>query len=93
MRNNAIALKKEFELKWRIGARTAALIVKCASSFTSKVEISYANQTADAKSIVEVMMLKSEEDLKRLAEAFPYASTHDENFDRMVRNSGLLRSL
>jgi len=48
---------REFELKWRLGARTAGLLVKVASQFVSYIEISCGYETASAKSFMGVMMV------------------------------------
>lgn len=53
-------LTREFELKWRFGARTAALIAKVASAFVSSILISRDEEVADAKKIMELMMLSSD---------------------------------
>lgn len=52
-------ISQEFEIKWRFGARTAALIVKLANRFASRIEISRGEEVADATSIMRVMMLSS----------------------------------
>jgi len=58
-REDGRTISHEIELKWRFGARTAALIVKLANQFASRVEISRGEEVADATSIMGVMMLSS----------------------------------
>ena len=55
-------IEKEFETKWRIGARTAAIIVRLTSRFRSEISLSHGKDTVNAKSILGVMMLQSEAD-------------------------------
>jgi phosphocarrier protein len=55
-------IEKEFETKWRIGARTAALIVRLTSRFASEISLSDGEDAVNAKSIMGVMMLQSEAD-------------------------------
>jgi phosphocarrier protein HPr len=50
-------IEKEFETKWRIGARTAALIVRLTSRFASEISLSAGEDTVNAKSMMGVMML------------------------------------
>jgi phosphotransferase system HPr (HPr) family protein len=50
-------IEKEFETKWRIGARTAALIVRLTSRFASEISLSDGENTVNAKSIMGVMVL------------------------------------
>jgi phosphotransferase system HPr (HPr) family protein len=56
---SGLKISHGFELKWRFGARTAALIVKLANRFASRIEISRGEEVADAKSIMGVMMVSS----------------------------------
>ena len=60
-------IEKEFETKWRIGARTAAIIVRLTSRFRSEISLSHGEDTVNAKSIMGVMMLQSEADSKNVA--------------------------
>lgn len=52
-------LTEEIEIINKLGlhARSAAKLVNTANSFASKITIHYAGQTADAKSIMSLMML------------------------------------
>lgn len=50
-------LVKEFELKWRMGARTSAFIVKTIKEVASKIEVSCGDWTADGKSIMAWLCL------------------------------------
>ena len=50
-------LETEFILQWRIGASTAAFISKAAAKFTSEIEIQCADKKANAKVIMEIMLL------------------------------------
>ena len=61
-------IEKEFETKWRIGARTAAMIVRVTSRFRSEISLSHGEETVNAKSIMGVMMLQSA-DSKTLRDA------------------------
>ena len=47
----------DFELKWRVGARTAALIFITARRFTSKITLTCDGLRVDAKSALGVMLL------------------------------------
>ncbi len=51
-------VEKEFETKWRIGARTAAIIVRLTSRFRSEIWLSDGEETVNAKSIMGVMVLQ-----------------------------------
>jgi phosphocarrier protein HPr len=62
-------IEKEFETKWRIGARTAAMIVRVTSRFRSEISLSHGEETVNAKSIMGLMMLQSEADSKTLRDA------------------------
>jgi phosphotransferase system HPr (HPr) family protein len=62
-------IEKEFETKWRIGARTAAIIVRVTSRFRSEIWVSHGKETVNAKSIMGLMMLQSEADSKTLRDA------------------------
>ncbi|MEY2520752.1 MAG: HPr component phosphorylation site [Verrucomicrobiota bacterium] len=62
-------IEKEFDTKWRIGARTAAVIVRLTSQFRSEISLSVGEETVNAKSIMGVMMLQSEADSKTLRDA------------------------
>jgi phosphotransferase system HPr (HPr) family protein len=55
-------IEKEFETKWRIGARTAVLIVRLTSRFRSEISLSAGEDTVNAKSTLDVMMLQSAAD-------------------------------
>src|ERR1019366_6562864 len=66
-------IEKEFETKWRIGARTAALIVRLTSRFASEISLSVGEDTVNAKSMVDVVMLQSEAD----SENTSYATLRD----------------
>ncbi|MCH2190108.1 MAG: HPr family phosphocarrier protein [Gammaproteobacteria bacterium] len=52
-------IERELEIINKLGlhARASAKLVNTANSFASKTEIEFAGQTADAKSIMQVMML------------------------------------
>jgi len=52
-------IEQELEIINKLGlhARASAKLVNTAGGFASHVEIQHANQTADAKSIMQVMML------------------------------------
>ena len=50
-------IEKEFETKWRIGARTAAIIVRLTSQFRSEISLSDGENTVNAKSIMGILML------------------------------------
>ena len=52
-------LNQELEIVNKLGlhARAAAKLVNTAARFASKINVSYAGNTADAKSIMSVMML------------------------------------
>ncbi len=62
-------IEKEFETKWRIGIRTAELIVRLTSRFRSEISLSVDEETVNAKSLRGVMMLKVEADSKTLRDA------------------------
>ena len=62
MKDSDSPIEKEFETKWRIGARTAALIVRLTSRFASEISLSDGEDAVNAKSIMGVMMLQSEAD-------------------------------
>ena len=62
-------IEKEFETPWRIGARTAAIIVRVTSRFRSEISLSHGEETVNAKSIMGLMMLLSEADSKTLRDA------------------------
>jgi phosphocarrier protein len=62
-------IEKEFETKWRIGARTAAMIVRVTSRFRSEISLSHGEETVNARSIMGLMMLQSEADSKTLRDA------------------------
>ena len=62
-------IEKEFETKWRIGARTAAMIVRVTSRFRSEISLSHGEEGVNAKSIMGIMMLQSEADSKTLRDA------------------------
>ena len=47
----------DFELKWRVGARTSALIFLTARRFVSKITLTCDGLTVDAKSSIGVMIL------------------------------------
>jgi phosphotransferase system HPr (HPr) family protein len=71
-------IEKEFETKWRIGARTAAIIVRLTSQFRSEISLSDGENTVNAKSIMGIlmlgeMMLQSEADSKNTS----YAALRD----------------
>ena len=66
-------IEKEFETKWRIGARTAVLIVRLTSRFRSEISLSAGEDTVNAKSTVDVVMLQSEAD----SENTSYATLRD----------------
>ncbi|MBI3553585.1 MAG: HPr family phosphocarrier protein [Elusimicrobia bacterium] len=51
----------DFDLKWRIGLRTACLITSTAAKFTSKITLSHGGQTANARIPCELALL---DDLK-----------------------------
>lgn len=52
-------IEREIEIVNKLGlhARAAAKLVSTAASFASKVSLDFAGKTADAKSIMSVMML------------------------------------
>jgi phosphocarrier protein len=50
-------IEKEFEIKWRLGLRTAALIVRLTRRFRSEISLSVGEDTVNAKSMMGVMML------------------------------------
>jgi phosphocarrier protein HPr len=52
-------LKQQIEIVNKLGlhARAAAKLVRTAAAFGSRVELEFSGQTADAKSIMSVMML------------------------------------
>jgi len=58
-------LTREFELKWRFGARTAALIVKLANRFASRIQISRGEEVADAKSFMDLCSVSA--DMSKIA--------------------------
>lgn len=72
-RKKAPPIEKEFETKWRIGSRTALLIVRLTNRFASEVSLSVGENTVDAKSMVDVMLLQSEAD----SENTSYATLRD----------------
>lgn len=47
----------DFELKWRVGARTNLLIFKTAERFASSITLTGGGQTVNAKNILEMMLL------------------------------------
>ena len=51
---------REFELKWRFGARTAALIVKLANRFVSRIQISRSQEVAEAKSFMDLCRVSAD---------------------------------
>ena len=57
---------KDFELNWRIGARTALLIVQLANRYESEILVSHGEMTVSGKSLMGLLMLQSEEDSRRL---------------------------
>jgi phosphotransferase system HPr (HPr) family protein len=64
-------IEKEFETKWRIGARGAAVIVRLTSRFRSEIWLSHHGEAVNGKSIMGIMMLggampESEADNKTL---------------------------
>ena len=61
-------ISKEQEIINKLGlhTRAAAKLVNLASRFESNIEISFADQTADAKSIMSVMMLAASQGSKVL---------------------------
>jgi hypothetical protein len=50
-RRSTSSIEKEFETKWRIGARTAVLIVRLTSRFRSEISLSAGEDTVNAKSV------------------------------------------
>ena len=66
-------IAKEFETKWRIGAMTAVLIVRLTSRFRSEISLSAGEDTVNAKSMVDVVMLQSAAD----SENTSYATLRD----------------
>ncbi len=63
-------IEKEFETKWRIGIRTAELIVRLTSRFASEISLSVGEDTVNAKNIRGVVMLQSEAGRKAMRDAF-----------------------
>ena len=57
-------IEKEFETKWRIGVETAAIIVRLTSRFPSEISLSVGEDTVDAKSFIDLVLLQSEADRK-----------------------------
>lgn len=49
-------IQREFELKWRLGVRTAALITRLACKFTSTVVVFFGDDQLDGKSVLDWMM-------------------------------------
>ena len=66
-------IEKEFETKWRIGARTAELSVRLTSRFRSEISLSAGEATVNAKSMLDVVMLQSAAD----SENTSYATLRD----------------
>jgi phosphotransferase system HPr-like phosphotransfer protein len=62
------SIEREFETKWRIGARTAIIIVRLASRFSSDISVSDGEDTINAKSIMGLMMLQSYADRPKTKE-------------------------
>lgn len=50
-------LEAEFQLKWRVGARTAFLIAHTARRFRSKIQLTHESLRIDAKNIIGVCLL------------------------------------
>lgn len=50
-------IEAEFELKWRIGARTATLICHIAGNFMSAVKLKHADVWVNAKDMLGVLLL------------------------------------
>ena len=69
-------IEREFELPWRLGARTSAAISACAKKFKADTEIWYGGNPANATNIMEMLMLgpmsqlgkaKTKEEKERIA--------------------------
>jgi phosphotransferase system HPr (HPr) family protein len=77
-------IEKEFETKWRIGARTAVLIVRLTSRFRSEISLSAGEDTVNAKEMLDVMMLQSEADRENTFSHSTYRATYAQ-----LRDAGL----
>jgi len=72
VKDNDSPIEKEFETKWRLGSRTAVLIVRLTNRFASEISLSVGEDTVNAKEI-GVFMLQSEAD----SENTSYATLRD----------------
>jgi phosphotransferase system HPr-like phosphotransfer protein len=57
--NSPIEVAREIFLKWRLGSRVAATIVRVASGYTSNIQLGHAEYTSDAKNIMGVLTLSA----------------------------------
>ncbi len=81
--------EEELELKWRLGARTAALLTRLAGGFESEILLSSGGGTASAKSIMGVLIIMhTEEDGRRMSEVAARAGAESEEFKDARRAHG-----
>jgi phosphotransferase system HPr-like phosphotransfer protein len=60
----SLVVEKEFVLKWRLGARASAALWQCAKQFTSSVVIKYKGVDADAKNLMDLLLLNQKNRLR-----------------------------
>ena len=68
-KQSSIQLERDFELKWRLSARAAAVICQTALGFNSSIEITHGDERADAKSIMSLYVLGGEKEIRPALDA------------------------